>query len=564
MLYLMTWNFRARTSVFQSLLMETSGASVLRKTRNLRSYVTISYNVFRVLLIVGISILRKLHADNEFEKYDSNEVLSWSITGAIIFNGVLCGLSHLAATSHVFIHTCIVGNEFIILAEDLRSDSNSCQLPVIKHYVSGLWVNLQLCFSFVQLFYIVSIIDIFMSWPELAINLILLLDSLITSLMHALLIAKLHYSFDALPQSILNLAVSGKLLDEGFDVFASAVDLLFAMIISKVFEESSESKNPHYTNLLDFIDETTFYYSITFYYTMKSDNLTQFLWKTTMIRVEGDTFPIEPKVMGTLDCKIENGKLSPCGQYFYSLGTAGTEDFEEYVFRKIHVETLELTTYRFSKKLSIDTHHIPPVRFYFTSSYNLMLINVFPDEPFSQVYQKISIERTHAYKFEFDEIPDLPYKFESLHENEHTLHWAFDVVDDPLFFFNEHIDGSVYTLDYENDTKWVKNTVEGPKTDPWDVGCSRKIYNGNGIMSIEGYGFNDLGDSKATKCYQLIFDRANHRCRNQFQKGMSSRQRRRLSSADLNSHVKRYVSYEEANILLRQLLPQANSDNSNC
>ncbi|KAI6202150.1 hypothetical protein M3Y96_00917900 [Aphelenchoides besseyi] len=397
------------------------------------------------------------------------------------------------------------------------------------------------------------------------------------------------------------------------------------MIISKVFEESSESKNPHYTNLLDFIDETTFYYSITFYYTMKSDNLTQFLWKTTMIRVEGDTFPIEPKVMGTLDCKIENGKLSPCGQYFYSLGTAGTEDFEEYVFRKIHVETLELTTYRFSKKLSIDTHHIPPVRFYFTSSYNLMLINVFPNEPFSQVYQKISIERTHAYKFEFDEnnllihltrlkIPDLPYKFESLHENEHTLHWAFDVVDDPLFFFNEHIDGSVYTLDYENDTKWVKNT-------PWDVGCSRKIYNGNGIMSIEGYGFNDLGDSKATKCYQLIFDRANHRCRrvalftsrhydiivnktktlfvmNQYascgreyqsarffemldlrpslrhlsfhvindllRKRMSSRQRRRLSSADLNSHVKRYVSYEEANILLRQLLPQANSDNSNC
>ncbi|KAI6216027.1 hypothetical protein M3Y94_00455200 [Aphelenchoides besseyi] len=232
-LFLMAWNFRARTSIFQSLLMETSGASVLRKTRNLRSvnYVTISYNVFRVLLIVGISILRKLHADNEFEKYDSNEVLSWSITGAIVFNGLLCGLSHLAATSQVFIHTCIVGNEFTILAEDLRSDSNSCQLPVIKHYVSayknnlrlyksihwyvGLWVNLQLCFSFVQLFYIVSIIDIFMSWPELAINLILLLDSMITSLMHGLLIAKLHRSFDALPKSILNLAVSGKLLDEG-------------------------------------------------------------------------------------------------------------------------------------------------------------------------------------------------------------------------------------------------------------------------------------------------------------------------------------------------------------
>ncbi|KAI6189087.1 hypothetical protein M3Y98_00424600 [Aphelenchoides besseyi] len=132
------------------------------------------------------------------------------------------------------------------------------------------------------------------------------------------------------------------------------------MIISKVFEESSESTQD-LTNLLDFIDETTFYYSITFYYTIKSDNLTQFLWKTTVIRVEDDTFPIEPKVMGTLDCKIENGKLSPCGQYFYSLGTVGAEDFQEYVFRKIHIETFELTIYRFSKKLSINTHHIPSV-----------------------------------------------------------------------------------------------------------------------------------------------------------------------------------------------------------
>ncbi|KAI6189069.1 hypothetical protein M3Y98_00422500 [Aphelenchoides besseyi] len=357
--------------------------------------------------------------------------------------------------------------------------------------------------------------------------------------------------------------------------------MLFAMIISKVFEESSESKNPHYTNLLDFIDETTFYYSITFYYTMKSDNLTQFLWKTTMIRVEGDTFPIEPKVMGTLDCKIENGKLSPCGQYFYSLGTAGTEDFEEYVFRKIHVETLELTTYRFSKKLSIDTHHIPPVRFYFTSSYNLMLINVFPNEPFSQVYQKISIERTHAYKFEFDEIPDLPYKFESLHENEHTLHWAFDVVDDPLFFFNEHIDGSVYTLDYENDTKWVKNTVEGPKTDascPYDLHVDTKLFSRGTSVVREKFIMEMvlclLRDTvsmiwviarlpNAINSYltERIIDADVWLC---LQKRMSSRQRRRLSSADLNSHVKRYVSYEEANILLRQLLPQANSDNSNC
>ncbi|KAI6229274.1 hypothetical protein M3Y95_00513800 [Aphelenchoides besseyi] len=390
------------------------------------------------------------------------------------------------------------------------------------------------------------------------------------------------------------------------------------MITSKVFEDLLK-REPSHTNLLDFTNETTFYYATASYY------MTTHMWKTTMIRVKADTFPIEPKVMGTLDCNLENGKLSPCGQYLYSLSTEGLEDHEEFVLRKIRLDTLELTTYDFAEKLPMDAYRIPPVRFYFTSSYKLMLIDLNPDEPYPEGYGKISIERTRVYKFEFDEnnllvhltrlqIPDLPYKFEGLHEHEHTFHWTFDVVGDPLFLFNEHIDGSVYTLDYENDTKWVKNTVEGPETDPWNIGCSIKIYHGNGIMAIQGYNFHNSDNCGTTKCYELIFDRVNHRCRrvvlftsNQYdmivnqtktlfvmnqavgrksqlfsffeildlrpslrhlsfhvindllQKRMNSRQRRRLSCADLNSHVKRYVCYEEANILLRQLLPQVKS-----
>ncbi|KAI6229268.1 hypothetical protein M3Y95_00513200 [Aphelenchoides besseyi] len=386
------------------------------------------------------------------------------------------------------------------------------------------------------------------------------------------------------------------------------------MIASKVFEDLVEFKDD-VTYFLDFIDETTFYYAMTK------------MFKTTMIRIDADTFPIEPKVMGTLDCKLENGKLSPCGQYLYSLGTEGIENHKEYVFRKIHIETLELTTYHYFEKLAIDTYLTPPVRFHFTSSYNLMIIDLHPDEPYPQGFVKISIERTRVYKFEFDEnnllvyltrlqIPDLPYKFEGLHEHEHTLHWAFDVVDDPLFLFNEHIDGSVYTLDYENDTKWVKNTVEGPETDPWDITCSMKTYHGNGILSVRAHAFNNPNNSILITSYKLIFDRMNHRCRrvvlftsrqfeivvnktktlfglNQYaacscahrsarfyevldlrpslrhlsfhvindllRKRMNSRQRRRLSCADLNSHVKRFVCYEEANILLRQLLSQVKS-----
>ncbi|KAI6229660.1 hypothetical protein M3Y95_00554300 [Aphelenchoides besseyi] len=136
-------------------------------------------------------------------------------------------------------------------------------------------------------------------------------------------------------------------------------------------------------------------------------------------------------------------------------------------------------------------------------------------------------------------------------------------------------------------------------------------------MTVQDYDVNSPANFVANKCYELIFDREAHKCRrvvlfitrdydmivnktktlfvmNQYvrrrplpgrffevldlrpslrhlsfhvvndllRKRMNSRKLRRLSCVNLNSHVKRYVSYEEVNILLRQLLPQVKSDNT--
>ncbi|KAI6227605.1 hypothetical protein M3Y99_01239200 [Aphelenchoides fujianensis] len=232
--FLLAWNLRARSSLFHSRLMETSsGAGVLRKAKILQSinYMLVVYNVFRILLSVGIAVLRKWNANEEFAYYGSTEVLSWQTVGAAIFNGVVCGVAHLTATSLVFTHTGIVRSEFIVLAEDFRTDVNNNQLPVVNHYTFayknliglykiihlslGVWINLQLCFSFVQLFYVVSILDVFSPWPETVVCLLLMVDSLIASMMHAVLIAKLYDSFAALPTAVLGLAVSGQVLNEG-------------------------------------------------------------------------------------------------------------------------------------------------------------------------------------------------------------------------------------------------------------------------------------------------------------------------------------------------------------
>ncbi|KAI6233916.1 hypothetical protein M3Y99_00861300 [Aphelenchoides fujianensis] len=176
-------------------------------------YTLVVYNVFRILLSVGIAVLRKWNTNEEFAYYGSTEVLSWPTVGAAIFNGVVCGVAHMTATSLVFTHTCIVRTEFIVLAEDFRTDVNNNQLPVVNHYT--VWINLQLCFSFVQLFYVVSIIDVFSPWPETVVCLLLMVDSVIASMMHAVLIAKLYDSFAALPTAVLGLAVSGQVLNEG-------------------------------------------------------------------------------------------------------------------------------------------------------------------------------------------------------------------------------------------------------------------------------------------------------------------------------------------------------------
>ncbi|KAI6229519.1 hypothetical protein M3Y95_00539400 [Aphelenchoides besseyi] len=261
--------------------------------------------------------------------------------------------------------------------------------------------------------------------------------------------------------------------------------------------------------LLDFVDETTFYYT----------SEVQETKKTAVVKVEFDSL-LARQTIRYIDCDLRNGTLSPCGKFFYTIESEipGRVNCTGYVFRKTDVQTLECTTYKLSEQFPVDWYcfYLPlNPKFRYFSAYNLLLI----DEDYATIERNnehFDVHRTLVYKFEIDELnkvlnltrltlPDPPVWFEP---GDIRCMWHLDVIDDPPLFFHEHINGAVHTLDYESDEKWKKNKVEGLTKKEWDPLNRDFFYEHQGIIHYLIYDNNHN-----SQCYRLVFNRQEHTCR---------------------------------------------------
>lgn len=105
-------------------------------------------------------------------------------------------------------------------------------------------MNLQLCFAYFQLFYVLSTIDLFDEFTGLALNLILFVDSTIIVITVCLLITRIDKALNGLCSAALSLSVSGKVLHEGVSLahsdFIACLDLSSTQHVRRVLPLQTE------------------------------------------------------------------------------------------------------------------------------------------------------------------------------------------------------------------------------------------------------------------------------------------------------------------------------------